>query len=117
MAVIPRHKISSKIHVRWLRVLSSELIHELPTISLCGTGGRMNVRGQRSHHFKSEIHSFGRIQAANNEIGRYAYADEGDGERRERGIGRKVCHPEYGLVALLVEIPCFHRAESVPWKK
>lgn len=82
-------------------------------MSLCGTGASKNVRGQRSHHFKSEIHSFRCIQAANNEIGRYAYADEGDGERRERGIGRKVCHPKYGLVALLVEMSCFYRAESV----
>jgi len=84
----------------WMRILSLELVHECPTTSLCGSGGGMNVRGQRSHHFKSEIHSFGRVQAADNEIGRYAYADEGDGERRERGIGRKVCHPKYGLVAL-----------------
>jgi hypothetical protein len=92
LAVIPRHKISSKIDVRWLRILSSELVHECPTTSLCGTGGSMNVRSQRFHHFKGEIHSFGCIQAANNEIGRYAYADDGDGERRERGIWRIICH-------------------------
>src|SRR5579871_140458 len=93
LAIVPRHKISSKIDVRWLWILSPELVHECRTASLCGTEGSMNVCGQRSHHFKSEIHPFGCIQAADDEIGRYAYADEGDGERRERGIGRKVCHP------------------------
>jgi len=36
-----------------------------------------------------------------NEIGWYAYADKGDGERREKGIGRNVCHPKYGLVCTL----------------
>jgi hypothetical protein len=94
-----------------------EYVHQCLAASPGRGIGIMNMSRQRSHLFISEIHAFGCVQAADNKVCWYTYADNGDGERRERGIWRKICHAKYGLVALSAGTFCSGRTEIVPWQR